>query len=104
MWATRTTNITIEEPLTITNYPTTVQTHPGENQTIDITIENTGTVTYTVTLTFTLNDATYQTNYVTFSNNTYTINPGTNQITAWMQTQKKAPPANLQLTTQFYRQ
>jgi len=104
MWTTKTINITIEEPLTITNFPTAIQTRPGQNQTLDITIENTATVSYTVTLTFTLNDTAYQTQYVTFSNNPYTINPGTNQITAWMTTAKKAPPANLQLTTQFYRE
>jgi len=104
MWATKTTTIIIEEPLTITNYPTTLRTRPGENLTLDITIENTATITYTVTLTFTLNDTAYQTNYVTFSNNTYTVNPGTNQLTAWMLTVKKAPPATIQLATQFYRE
>lgn len=73
--------------------------------------ENLPVVTYikcvtahTVTLTFTLNDTTYQTNYVTFSNHTYTVNPGTNQLTVWMLTEKKALPTTTQLTTQFYRQ
>jgi len=102
-WTT-TSTITIEEPLTITNYPTSVHTHPGENQTLDITVENVATASYTVTLTFTLNDTTYQTSYVTFSNYTYTISPGINQITGWMATQKNAPPTTIQLTTNFYRE
>ena len=104
MWATKTTTITIEEPLAITDYPTIVQTHPGENQTLNITIINTATVSYTVTLVFTLNDTTYQTDYITFSNTTYTVNPGINQLTAWMETAKKSPPTTLQLTTQFNRE
>ena len=104
IWTTKTIDIQIEEPLTITSFPTSIRTHPGQNQTLDITIENTATVTYTVTLTFTLENATYQTQYVTFSNNTYTINPGTNQITAWMTTNPAAPNINLQLTIQFHRQ
>jgi hypothetical protein len=104
MWSTQTVNVRVEEPLTVTTFPTALQTHPGENLTLDITIENTATVTYTVTLTFTLNDTTYQTNYVTFSNNTYTVNPGTNNLTAWMKTEKKAPPTDIQVATQFYRE
>jgi len=104
MWATKTVNVSVEEPLTITNFPSTIHTHPGQNQTLDITIENVESISYTVTLIFTLNDTAYQTQYVTFSSNTYAINPGTNQITAWMVMDKQASPANLQLTTQFYRE
>jgi hypothetical protein len=104
MWSTQTVNIQVEESLTVTSFPTASRTHPGENLTLDITIENTASVTYTVTLTFTLNDTAYQTNYVTFSNHTYTVNPGTNNLTAWMLSDKKAPPTNIQITTQFYRE
>jgi hypothetical protein len=104
MWATRTVNVSVEESLTVTNFPSTFHTHPGQNQTLDITIENIASVTYTVTLAFTLNDTTYQTQYVTCSSNTYTIGPGTNQITAWMIIDQQAPPANVQLTVQFHRE
>jgi hypothetical protein len=103
MWTTRTVDIQIEEPLAVTSFPTSLRTRPGENLTINITVENTATVTYTVTLTFTLNDTAYQTNYVTFSNQTYTINPGTNDLTAWMLTAPSAPRAHIQITTQFSR-
>jgi len=104
MWTTRNVDIQIEEPLTVTSFPTALRTRPGENLTMDITIENTAAVTYAVTLTFTLNDTAYQTSYVTFSNHTYTINPGTNNLTAWMLTDRSAPRANIQITTQFYRE
>jgi hypothetical protein len=104
IWTTRTTNLQIQEPLTVTTFPTSIHTHPGQNETLDITIVNAATVTYQVTLTFTLNDTAYQTSYVTFSNQTYTVNPGTNYLTAWMATDKNASPADLQITTQFYRE
>ena len=104
MWAARTVDVSVEEPLTITSFPTTVRTHPGQNQTLDITIENNASVTYRVALTFTLGNITYQTQYVTFSNYTYMISPATNQITAWMITDPAAPNMNLQLTVQFYRE
>lgn len=104
MWATKTTNVSVEEPLAITNFPNSIRTRPGQNQTLDITIQNSASISYTVTLIFTLNNTAYQIQYVTFSNNTYQINPGTNQITAWMNASKQAQPASLQLTTQFYRE
>jgi hypothetical protein len=104
MWATKTVDVSVEEPLNITNFPSAIRTHPGQNQTLDITIENVASVSYTVTLIFTLNDTAYQTQYVTFSNNVYAISPGTNQIIAWMATDKQGSPTNLQLTIQFYRE
>jgi hypothetical protein len=104
MWTAETVTVSVEEPLTITGFPSTIHTHPGQNQTLDITIENVASVNYTVTLTFTLNDTAYQTQYVKFSNNAYAISPGINQITAWMSTSKQAQPTNLQLTIQFYRE
>lgn len=104
MWTTKTIDIQIEEPLTVTIFQTALRTRPGENLTLDITIENTATVTYTVTLTFTLNDTAYQTAYATFSNQTYTITPGTNNITAWMLTDRSAPRAEIQIAIQFSRE
>ena len=104
MWATKTVNVVVEEPLIITSFPSAIHTHPGQNQTLDITIENKASVSYMVILILTLNDTSYQTQYVIFSDNAYAINPGTNQVTAWMATSRQAQPANLQLTTQFWRE
>ena len=102
--ATRTTPLTVEEPLTITEYPGTIHTHPGENKTLDIAIMNSASVNYEVTLFFALNESSYQESYIAFSNLTYNIIPGSNNITAWLFVQRGAPPAFLQLTVDFYRQ
>jgi hypothetical protein len=104
MWATRTTTYVVEEPLSITNFPSALSTHPGENKTLNITIENNANIDYSVILNFILNDTVYQQTYVNFSNTTYTINPGSNNITAWCKTAKKAPPVQLSLTVEFHRE
>lgn len=104
MWATRTSTYVVEEPLSITSFPATVSTHPGENRTLTITIENKANINYSVTLNFTLDDAGYQQTYMNFSDTTYQIGSGSNNITAWCTTAKKAPPAQLNLTIEFYRE
>jgi hypothetical protein len=104
MWNTKITVINVPEPLTITDYPATILTHPGENIILNITIVNTASVNYTVTLTLTLNDTAYQNTWVTFGTTTFNINPGTNQLTTTMQIARKAPSATLQLTTEFTRE
>jgi uncharacterized membrane protein len=103
-WASKTIPLSVEEPLTVTNYPATLNTHPGENKTLDITITNSANIDYGVILVLTLNDTVYQQSYVEFSNNTYNIVPGSIQIQAWLKVGKKAPPANLQLTVEFHRE
>jgi hypothetical protein len=104
MWATRTSTYVVEEPLSITSFPAAVSTHPGENQTLAIIIENNANIYYLVTLNFIVDDAGYQQTYMNFSNATYSISPGSNSITAWCTTAKKAPPAQLNLTIEFYRE
>ena len=104
IWATRTTTFTIEEPLSITSFPSVFSTHPGENKTLDIIIENSASVDYSVILDFILNDTQYQQTYMNFSDTTYTIGPGLNNVTAWCLTAKKAPPSQLSLTIEFHRE
>jgi hypothetical protein len=105
MWATRTLTYIAEEPLSITSFPSTLSTHPGENSTLNVTINNNAYINYSVTLNFILNDTAYQQTYVSFSNTTYTIHPGSNSITAWCKTAKKAPPVQaLSLTAEFQRE
>jgi hypothetical protein len=103
MWASKMITISVEEPLSITNFPTSLNVHPGENQTLDVTIANSATVNYSVTLAFTLNDTLFQESYVTFSNYTYNVTPSTNQIKAWIFVDKKAHAATLSLTVDFFR-
>lgn len=104
MWATRTTTFVVDEPLSITSFPSVLSTHPGENMTIDITIENIANINYSVWLNFGLNDTEYQQTYATFSNLTYTVSPGSNILTAWCEIAKKAPPTQLSLSVEFYRE
>ncbi len=104
LWATRTVDFSVVEPLAITSFPSSFTTHPGENRTLNVTIVNTANVNYSVTLAFTLNDTNFQQQYATFSNYTYIIVPGTNNITAWVDTAKKASPTALSLTIQFFRE
>jgi hypothetical protein len=104
VWTSRTIPFSVDEPLSITDYPASIHFHPGENKTLDITIVNIATINYSVSLTFTLNDTAYQESYVTFSNSTYNISPGTNQIMAWIAVDKNAHPIFLELIVDFYRE
>lgn len=104
MWATKTIPVSVEEPLSITDSPGSIRVHPGENVTIPITIVNAAYVNYSVFLTFTLNDTTFEQQYVIFSNLTYNIVPNTNQIEAWMTVGKGAPPSWVDLVIAFYRE
>jgi hypothetical protein len=103
LWASKSITISIEEPLSLTDFPNSLNVHPGENQTLDITITNSAKVNYSVTLIFALNDTMFQESYVTFSNYTYNIAPSINQIKAWIAVNKKAHAATLSLTVDFFR-
>ncbi|UCH31830.1 MAG: hypothetical protein JSV05_10195 [Candidatus Bathyarchaeota archaeon] len=93
----------VEEPLSISDYPSAIHVHPGENQTLVVSILNSAPVNYVVALIFSLNETTYQESYVTFSNSTYILVPGLNNVTAWMFVQSGAHPAWLELIIDFYR-
>lgn len=104
LFATSSVPLIVEEPLSISDYPDTFHVHPGENKTLDVVILNSASINYEVTLVFALNDSAYQESYVSFSNLSYDIIPGSNNITAWLFIQSGANPAFLGLTISFYRQ
>jgi len=104
LWVVRTIPFSVDEPLSITDFPTSFHVHPGENKTLDITILNSADVNYSVTLVLALNDTAYQESYVILSNYTYNITPSTNHIRAWIFVDKKAPPAWLELQIDFHRE
>ena len=104
LWTRKTVPMSVDEPLSITNFPSSIHFHPGENETLAITILNSATVNYSVVLTFTLNDTAYQQSYLQFSNYTYTIAPGTNEVIAWILVASNAPGGWHELTVDFYRQ
>lgn len=103
LWASRTLPVSVDEPLLVADFPASVTIHPGENRTLNITITNSATVSYSVILVLTLNDTVFQESYVTFSNLTYHITPSTNEIRAWMAVDKKAYAATLSLSVGFLR-
>jgi len=104
LWATKTTPLSVDEPLSITDYPTSIHVHPGENRTMNITIINVASINYSVVLIFSLNDTIYQESYVTFSNYTYNITPSANYIGAWISIDNRANSVFLELTLDFYRE
>jgi hypothetical protein len=103
VWETGVTQSVANEPLSITSFPSVLNTYPGVNETLNMSMENSANIDYLVTLKFILNDTVYQQTYMNFSNTVYTINPGSNNITAWCETSKEAPPAQLSLTVEFNR-
>jgi uncharacterized membrane protein len=103
IWSTKTVPFSVEEPLSVTSFPESIHFNPGENATLDITISNTANVNYTVELVITLSDPNYQQAYVQASNQTYTIVPGENTISAWVAVNRTAPQSQQQLTVDFLR-
>ena len=103
VWNTKTIPFTVEEPLSVTDFPSEVRFHPGQNVTLDITISNSADTNYLVMLDIQLTDANYMQSYVQTSNQTYTIVPGDNTISAWITVSQNAPNSQQQLTVDFLR-
>jgi hypothetical protein len=103
VWSTKTVPFTVDEPLSVTAFPTEIHFHPGQNATLDITISNSADINYIVRLDITLSDTSYQQAYVQVSNQTYTIVPGDNTISTWIAVSQDAPNSQQQLTVDFLR-
>ncbi len=103
LWTSKTASFIIEEPLTVTDFPTEIRFTPGANSTINIVIANSANTDYEVQLIITLSDTGYQQSYVQVSNYTYTVSPGNNTISAWIAVSKDGPPSNHQLNVDFLR-
>lgn len=92
-------NVEVKESIEILDYyPSQFSLYPGETATFNITILNHASLNYSVVLDFNLNDANYQKNYVTFSDEVYTVVPGQQKVTGWLLVKPNAPPANFTLT------
>jgi hypothetical protein len=85
----------VKEPIEILDYPSGLSLFPGETVEFNITVQNIAPITYSRFLKFSLNDTDYQTKYVTFSHENYTIVPGTQTLSAWIKVSPDAPPTNL---------
>lgn len=103
VWQTLTIPLQVKEPLEILQYPSQLGLYPGEILHCSITVLNHATVNYSVVLNFSLSNFTYQVNYVTFSNEIYSVKPGQQNITAWLAVLSDAPPANISLVIDFAR-
>jgi uncharacterized membrane protein len=103
LWSSKTVSFSVDEPLSVIEFPASTHFRPGENSTVDIGIANSANTDYAVELIITLSDTDYQQLYVQVSNQTYTVIPGNNTISAWIAVSKSAPPSQQQITVDFLR-
>ena len=103
IWSSQTASFSVDEPLSVIEFPDSIHFHPGENATMNIVIGNSATINYQIRLVITLSDEAYQESHMQASNNTYTISPGNNTISAWIAISPSAPPSQQQITVDFLR-
>lgn len=85
----------VKDPIEILSYPSGWSLYPGQTAKFNITVMNYAPLNYSVVLDFQVSNLTYQTNYMTFSNETYTVVPGQQNLEAWLGVAANAPPANV---------
>jgi hypothetical protein len=102
-WSSKTVPFSVDEPLSVVDFPASTHLHPGENVTIEVTVANSASIDYDIRLIITLSDPDYQQAYIQASNYTYAIAPGNNTISAWIAASSAAPPSQQQLTVDFIR-
>jgi len=103
LWTKLSIPLEIEEPIEVLDYPSKLSLYPGENKSFQISIMNHASVNYSVVLDFSLDNVTYQDNYVSFSNTVYAVMPGQQDLEASMTAVSYAPPANVSLVISFSR-
>ena len=103
IWKTLTIQLEVKEPIEILYYPSQLSLYPGETKEFNVTVQNHASINYSVILDFLLDNTTYQENYVTFSNEIYTVIQGQANLTAWLMVESDAPPLNTSLVVAFKR-
>ena len=103
VWETVIVNFEVKEPLEILYYPSELSLFPGETEKFNVAITNKASINYSVILEFLLGNSTYQDDYVTFSDEIYTVILGQQNLTAWVMVESDAPPVNASLTAYFRR-
>jgi len=96
-------NVQVGEPIEILSYPSQLSLFPGETKQFNITVSDHASVKYSVALSFSLSNSTYQDSYVTFSDQVYRVVPGQQEIAAWLTVKPDAPPMNATLDIDFKR-
>jgi hypothetical protein len=100
---TFTASLEINEPIEIISYPSQWSLYPGQSAQFSVTVNNAAPLNYSVVLDFSTNDTAYQQQYITFSDETYTVVPGQQNLEAWFNVTADAPPANLNVTVTVQR-
>ena len=103
VWKTIIISMEVKEPLEIVSYPSKLTLFPGEIEEFNVTVMNYASRNYTVILDFSLDNATYQESYVTFSDDIYKVISGQQDLTAWLKVESDAPPINTSLTIDLRR-
>jgi hypothetical protein len=84
----------VKEPIEVVSYPSQFSLYPGETVEFNVTVINHASLNYSVILSFRLNDSNYQTRYVTFSSQIYTVISGEQDLGAWLKIVPDAPATN----------
>jgi hypothetical protein len=98
-----TVQLQINEPLEVVSYPSQWNLYPGEIALFNVTINNHASLNYSVALDFRASDMAYQQHYLIFSDETYTVVPGQQNLEAWLNVTADAPTANLNVTVTVSR-
>ena len=102
-WQTVTIPIQIKEPVEALSYPSQLSLYPGETLDFNVTIKNDAPINYSVALEYYLSNVTYQSKYVTFDNEVYTVYPGQQNLATWLKVETDAIPMSDTLTVQIVR-
>lgn len=95
--------LVVNEPIQIVGYPSQWSLYPGQTTEFNVTIRNIASLNYTVVLGFTSNDTSYQSNYIIFSDEKYTVVPGQQDLESWLKVSADAPAASLNVTVTVVR-
>jgi hypothetical protein len=85
----------VKAPLEILSYPGGWTLYPGQTTKFNVTVMNNAPLNYSIFLNFQASNLTYQTSYMTFSSETYTVVPGRQNLEAWLYIAANAPRANV---------
>jgi hypothetical protein len=102
-WQTITIPIGIKEPIEVLSYPSQLSLYPGQTLWFNVTIYNQAPVTYVVALVFHMGNATYQSEYVIFDSENYTVTPGIQNLTTALYVALNATPASDTLSVEIVR-
>ncbi len=93
----------VNEPIEIVGYPSQFSLYSGETINFNVTVNNHASLNYSVILNSQLSNSTYQTSYVAFSDLTYAVVPGIQDLAAWLRVASDAPATSVTVTIEAVR-